>query len=120
MINSGGADVLSHPGARGGLDARLGASLDPRADVSFRINRDWPHGRVCAPVRRPSNPSGDTAEPRLDAGALLIRFGCVSGSGRSGNHLPRVDQALHLGDAVADGLEEAEVPGQPVARRPPR
>jgi hypothetical protein len=25
----GGADVLSHPGARGGLDARLGASLDP-------------------------------------------------------------------------------------------
>ena len=26
----GGADLLSHPGARGGLDARLGASLDPR------------------------------------------------------------------------------------------
>jgi len=25
----GGADLLSHPGARGGLDARLGASLDP-------------------------------------------------------------------------------------------
>ena len=33
----GGADSLSHPGARGGLDARLGASLDPRNDVSSRI-----------------------------------------------------------------------------------
>jgi hypothetical protein len=42
----GGADVLSHPGARGGLDARLGASLDPRTGLSSRIHRDQPQGRT--------------------------------------------------------------------------
>ena len=42
----GGADSLSHPGARGGLDARLGASLDPREDVSPGSHREEPQERT--------------------------------------------------------------------------
>ena len=34
LYRSGGADLLSHPGAHGGLDARLGASLFPGTDVT--------------------------------------------------------------------------------------
>jgi hypothetical protein len=40
MIPSGGADLLSHPGARGGLDARLGASFDAREEVSSPNHRE--------------------------------------------------------------------------------
>jgi hypothetical protein len=42
----GGADSLSHPGARGGLDARLGASLDPRENVSPGSHREGPQERT--------------------------------------------------------------------------
>ena len=42
----GGADSLSHPGVRGGLDARLGASLDPREDVSPGSEREEPQERT--------------------------------------------------------------------------
>jgi len=42
----GGADVLSHQGARGGFDARLGASLAPRQDVSSRSQREEPQERT--------------------------------------------------------------------------
>ena len=41
MIPSGGADLRSHPRARGGLDTRLGASLEPWKDVSCQIYREW-------------------------------------------------------------------------------
>ena len=40
MTRFGGADLLSHPDARGGLDARLGASLTPRDHVSSRNHRE--------------------------------------------------------------------------------
>jgi hypothetical protein len=42
----GGADSLSDPGARGGLDARLGASVDPREDVSSGSQREGPQERT--------------------------------------------------------------------------
>jgi hypothetical protein len=42
----GGADLLSHPGARGGLNARLGASLDSREDVSPGSHREEPQERT--------------------------------------------------------------------------
>ena len=45
-----------------------GTMWAPGTIVSSRIGSTW------APVRSPSVPSGDTAEPRLDAGAPLIRF----------------------------------------------
>ena len=44
---------LSHPGARGGLDARLGASLDPRDDVSSRIHREEPQRTDVSPRTEP-------------------------------------------------------------------
>jgi hypothetical protein len=71
----GGADSLNQPGVRGGLDARMGASLAPREDVSPGSHREGPQERTWAPVKCPSGPTGDTAKPRLDAGASLIRFG---------------------------------------------
>ena len=76
MTRVDGADLLSEPGARGGLDARLGAFLDPRTRVSTRNHRECRNWRTCSPVHCPASPSGDTAEPLLDAGALLIKFGC--------------------------------------------
>jgi hypothetical protein len=42
----GEADSLSHPGVRGGLDARLGASLDPRDDVSPGSHCEGPQERT--------------------------------------------------------------------------
>ena len=39
MIPSGGADLLSHPGARGGLDARLGALSIPGTDATVPNDR---------------------------------------------------------------------------------
>ena len=42
----GGADLLSHPGARGGLDARLGASLDLRTGVNSRNHCEQPQERT--------------------------------------------------------------------------
>ena len=39
-VPSGGADLLSHPGARGGLDARLGASRVPQEGEDSQNNRE--------------------------------------------------------------------------------
>ena len=61
MIPSGGADLRSHPRARGGLDARLGASLDPWKDVSCQIYREWDTARARAPVRCSAESGRDTA-----------------------------------------------------------
>ena len=71
----GGADLLSHPGAHGGLDARLGASLVPRADVNSRNHREEPAGRVCAPVRCPQIRGGDAALPRLGCRGSAVAVG---------------------------------------------
>jgi hypothetical protein len=62
----GGADLLSHPGARGGLDTRLGASLDPREDLSPDPNLRTAGANV-SPVQFPAKPGRATALPRLDA-----------------------------------------------------
>ena len=62
MIPSGGADLRSHPRARGGLDTRLGASLEPWKDVSCQIYREWDTaGAGCAHVRFPAESGWDTA-----------------------------------------------------------
>jgi hypothetical protein len=68
----GGADLLSHPGARGGLDARLGASLAPREDVSPGSHREEPQERTCAPYGAPPTRAGVEHCPRLDAGGVLM------------------------------------------------
>ena len=62
---SGGANLLIHPGAHGGLDARLGASLLLRTDASVPNDRH----RVGADSSSPA-----TGVLRLDWGPVVARL----------------------------------------------
>ena len=64
--------MLSHPGGHGGLDARPGASLDPRTGANSGNHHEWPHGRACAPIRCPPNRAGVQHFHRLDSGGMLM------------------------------------------------
>jgi hypothetical protein len=72
MIPSGEADPQSHPGARGGLDARLGASLDSPEDVSPRFTvRSRRSGRA-PPYGAPSTRAGYSTPPGSMPGGSLM------------------------------------------------
>ncbi len=64
--------MLSDPGARGGLDARLGASLDSRVDVGPGTVLSSDTGRRALPYGAQPNRAGVQHSPRLDAGGVLM------------------------------------------------
>jgi hypothetical protein len=75
MTRSGGADLLSDPGARWrarcppGRRSRSPGGCEPPDALRVAEREDVRPRTVL------TNPSGDTVEPRLDAVAPLIRFG---------------------------------------------
>jgi hypothetical protein len=74
MTRFGGADLKSHADARGGLDARLGASLVLRTGLTFRPTvRSGTGGR--APLHSARQPEGVHSRAPAQAVALLIEFG---------------------------------------------
>ena len=72
----GGADVLSHPVARGGLDARLGASLD------LTHRGDLPHRRSPTGWTVTTLHLGDQCQspPGVGPGSSAVGVGVRSGS----------------------------------------
>ena len=79
----GGADVPSHPGARGGLDARLGASLDPRKRDNCFAPVGTPEGSgPGAPGSTPPRTSG-RGSARLDVEGAALAPGLSSGPNTS-------------------------------------
>jgi len=67
----GGADVLSHPVARGGLDARLGASLDltHRGDLRIVVlPQDGPSPRCTWAISAKARPGWDRGQAQSVSG----------------------------------------------------
>jgi hypothetical protein len=127
LYRSGGADLVSHPGAHGGLDARMGASLVPRHPrhrserSSPRRGRELePHNGVLrAGVGSSRCPARCRAATDRTREMLLLEFpaGYQSGTGHRRPWLPSTGrlmsgeaQAPH-GPTSAAGSQRA-TPGQ--------
>jgi hypothetical protein len=72
LYRSGGADLLSHTSAHGGLDARLGASLVPRHRCHRSERSSPPRGRELEPRNRVLRLDSGPVVARLDAGERLM------------------------------------------------